>query len=96
MGTVTKLPDRKLTKTHRKNRRTVISLICVFLTVFAAPTVKEPKTLVVEGIDANVGHALPFDPTHVWFVDPASKSEVWFCLYPGEIVNRRLRLAIND
>jgi hypothetical protein len=60
-------------------------------------SVKESRTLIVEGIDIKPGWTLPFDPTHVWFVDPETKSEVWFCLYPGsEVANRRLRLPVND
>lgn len=59
--------------------------------------VKEPKTLIVEGIDTKPGWALPFEPTHAWFVDPASKSDLWFCLYPGsEVVGRIVRLPVND
>jgi hypothetical protein len=59
-------------------------------------SVKEPKTLIIEGVDPKLGKALPFEPTHVWFIDPSSNSELWFCLYPGsEVVNRSLRLPIN-
>jgi len=60
-------------------------------------SVKELKTLIVEGIDTKPGWALPCDPMHVGFGDPVSKSEVWFCLYHGsEFSNRRLQLPVND
>jgi hypothetical protein len=60
-------------------------------------SVKEPKTLIVEGIDGIALQSLPFEPTHVSFIDPESKSELWLCLYPGsEVVNRTVRLPIND
>ena len=59
-------------------------------------SIKEPKMLIVEGIDAHQGRFLPFEPPHVGFIDPSAKTEAWFCLYPGsEFVNRTLRLPIN-
>lgn len=62
-------------------------------------SVKQPKRLVVEGIqskDPRFAEGFPFEPSHAWFRDPANGQEIWFHLYSEvAITARALRLQIN-